>query len=479
MSTITITEPISSPVSFARKTPQAEQKTSKDLWFIHGKYYDLTAFIESHPGGTTVLNMCKGLEDATPCMESYHAFANREYIYKTMAKYEVSYTPADAETRVKTDTKYLFEQDGFYMTLVRRVRAHFGSTKESESVTKNIKDNVWWNIKVSFLSLVYVTSFLLAFFVPNVPLSPIVAAVAGSSFIMVGFTAMHDASHYALGVRDSWKNKIVLRVWNSLALWDSAKWLYHHMVRHHSFTGDLKLDPDVVHAAPMIRKNKEADISEYTSNSFLPVDRSSSLYAQIQTAFYATVLDFGQLFYYNIKWNFTGLMWGLPLEKTKNVFTKYWWEYGLSALILFAQVYKADPLVTLAFFTAQSISYGMCILADHDTFESAVENHVAGGEKDWGEIQVRHSSDFAAKGMWGYFFGEVFGSINVQIAHHLFPSVNHVHLRGLIPVIRQTCEEFNIPYASHDTLFGALISVSKALQTFNQDMVEKEKAKKH
>ena len=471
----------SSPITTTtiRKTPKKQeeqpvvsaskaQKTSKDLWFLHGKYYDLEEFIPFHPGGSTVLKMSMGLEDATPLFESYHAFANLEYIRKAMKQYEVvDYVPSDAETRSKTQTKYLFEENGFYKTVVRRVRAHFGSTKENESITKLIKTNAWWNFKVGGLTVLFVVAYALAFLVPDVPMNYLFAAAAGSLIFMIGFTAMHDASHYALGEKDSWKNKIVMRVWNSIALWDSAKWLYHHMVRHHSFTGDATLDPDIQHASPMIRKHFETNPNDY----FRPF--SGRWYSAAQTFFYATLLNYGQIVFYNLKWNFSGFMWNLDLDKTKNMFHKFAWEYLLSVLVIGSQVYRGDWIAFLAYWTAASISYGMCILADHDTYESVVENHATGNAVDWGEIQVRHSSDFAGKGMWGNFFGEVFGNINVQIGHHLFPSVNHVHLRRLIPIIRQTCEEFNIPYSSHDTLFGALASVSKMLHTMNEDTLTK------
>ena len=89
------------------------------------------------------------------------------------------------------------------------------------------------------------------------------------------------------------------------------------------------------------------------------------------------------------------------------------------------------------------------------------------GEADWGEIQVRHASDFASSGFQSALFTELFGSINVQIGHHLFPSVNHVRLPELKPIIQQTCAEFNVPYASHDTLFQALVSVSKMIKYMN------------
>jgi fatty acid desaturase len=450
------------------------QKTSSDLWFIHGKYYDLTPFIASHPGGSTILEMAMGLEDATPCMESYHAFANREYIYKTMKEYQVEYLPIDSETREKTATKYTFHQNGFYMDLVRRARLHFGGKRENESLTAKIKTNTWWNLKVLFLVIVYCVTFSFGFLIPNVEFNFVYASVAGPVLVMIGFSMMHDASHFALGNRDSWKNKFGMRVWHSLVFWDPSKWIYHHAVRHHSFTGDVSLDPDVIHAAPFARKHLQTDSNQYLAGLLPSIVRNSHLFAMFQTLFLVIGLNYGQMLAYNFQWNALGSLWNLNLSKTKGVFPKFVWQYLISAMVIACQLYKGDVLATVLYWTLGSAAYGMCILADHDTFESAVENHVGGGQQevDWGEIQVRHSSDFAAKGVYGDLFAEVFGAINLQIAHHLFPSVNHVHLRSLIPLIRETCDEYNIPYASHDTLFGALLSVSKTYKHMNQQHVK-------
>jgi cytochrome b involved in lipid metabolism len=95
---------------------------------VHGKYYDLDTFMKSHPGGTVVLKMSKGIEDATPLFESYHAFANRGYIAKTMAPFEVSYIPEDHETRTKTSTKCRFPSSALNLNSNTRVQTHLNPT---------------------------------------------------------------------------------------------------------------------------------------------------------------------------------------------------------------------------------------------------------------------------------------------------------------------------------------------------------------
>jgi cytochrome b involved in lipid metabolism len=40
--------------------PVEGQKTSEELWFIHGEFYDLAPFFPNHPGGATILGLAKG-----------------------------------------------------------------------------------------------------------------------------------------------------------------------------------------------------------------------------------------------------------------------------------------------------------------------------------------------------------------------------------------------------------------------------------
>ena len=372
----------------------------------------------SHPGGKTILIMSKGIEDATPLMNSYHAFANQEYIAKTLQKYEVKYQPLGVENQKKPAIEYTFEPDGFYATLTKRVREHFGSSKLSESITKNVKANRWWAIKVFLQSMVLIVTYAIAFLAPvdDFRIQALAAIVAGSTIVGLGMTCMHDASHYAIGARDSWKNKLAMRVWNALSLWDPAKWLYHHTVMHHNFTGDAELDPDTMHAKPFVRKTLLASRSKYFSfPAVLAAEKWFwALYAMAVYTF-SPGMYVGQVISYRILWPLKGRLWKMS-EVPKGAFEKYLWEDMLTIAMLSAQLYRASPLLTLIFFTACNATYAMCIIPDHDTFESAIENHVDSGKLDWGEVQVRHSSDFGGKGFLGQCFTQMFGGINIQVS---------------------------------------------------------------
>ena len=69
-------------------------------------------------------------------------------------------------------------------------------------------------------------------------------------------------------------------------------------------------------------------------------------------------------------------------------------------------------------------------MPDHDTFETFENKVDAKKEQDWGEMQVRHSGNFATDSPW---VGACFGGINYQIEHHLFPTICHVHFDKIQP----------------------------------------------
>jgi linoleoyl-CoA desaturase len=56
------------------------------------------------------------------------------------------------------------------------------------------------------------------------------------------------------------------------------------------------------------------------------------------------------------------------------------------------------------------------------------------------------------------------GGLNFQVEHHLFPTVCHVHYKGISKIVRETAEEFNLPYKSQTTFVKALVLHAKLLK---------------
>ncbi|MBI3260566.1 MAG: acyl-CoA desaturase [Ignavibacteriae bacterium] len=63
----------------------------------------------------------------------------------------------------------------------------------------------------------------------------------------------------------------------------------------------------------------------------------------------------------------------------------------------------------------------------------------------------------------------LFGGLNFQIEHHLFPHVCHIHLRHLSPIVQATAKEFGLPYYQNSSFFTAIRSHFRTLKRLGCD----------
>ena len=400
------------------------------MWKIRGKTYNLDSYLDKHPGGRKILEACKGDDDLTASFESYHALCNMKNIEQIMVKYE---------TGTCNNTNFTFNENGFYRTLQKRIVNYFNE--------HNYKANPWWAIKSLIQFGLYFITFIIAFYTDfNLWIRMLSSFMSGHLIIQFGFGVMHDASHMALS-HNMKVNEFLTDFWNSLALWDSHLWTKHHVINHHAFTGDYKLDPDVIHLKPFICKNSNDSLEKYW--------KISQKFPKLITLFTTCIFPgmfIGQGFLYNFIWLKNEYMWNMKLSSLYNI--KSWQNY-IKLFVIFSFLYGLSFWVFMLYAIGSNITYFVCIMPDHDTLE--IHNNSINTESsvDWGEMQVRHSGNFANQNSW---VCDMFGGINYQIEHHLFPTICHVHFKEIKPIIETTCKEFNIPYSHHNTIFGAINS---------------------
>jgi fatty acid desaturase len=431
------------------------------MWHIHGKIYDLTNFLNVHPGGRAILAACQGDNDCTATFESYHAMSNMKLIHSIMDKYEIGITTA---------SKYSFEPNGFYRVVQKRVRDLFGKTdyhsntsSRDELLARPWQGNTKWFIKSVLQFILYLITFFAAFYGSlighNIDMlsRTICAVLAGHMLIQWGFGVMHDASHSAISKYPT-INYFLSRTWNALALWDNQLWLTHHVYYHHAFTNENR-DPDTIHFRPYIMKSSNDNISRYINLNYLKKYR---LLFKIYILFICCVapgMYAGQAFAYHWTWMMQGRIWGMKLP---GLFKISWYECLLKLFVLYSIINCRNIWIIALYFISSNISYGLCILPDHDTLKTANNKINTNEPCDWGEMQVRHSGNFAIKNHW---VCDMWGGINYQIEHHLFPTICHVHFHKIQPIVESTCAEFNIPYVQHNTMLDAMKDVMDNFET--------------
>jgi linoleoyl-CoA desaturase len=60
------------------------------------------------------------------------------------------------------------------------------------------------------------------------------------------------------------------------------------------------------------------------------------------------------------------------------------------------------------------------------------------------------------------------GGLNFQVEHHLFPKISHIHYPAISAIVKETAEEFGVPYLENKTLLQALRSHIATLQRFGK-----------
>lgn len=108
-----------------------DTSTSDRYWWIHGRAYDLTNFVDRHPGGIESILLGRG-RDCTALVESYHAFAAPQ-VWKVLEKYRTvddgnehpkqQHQSKDRPIDRAAESSDGPKQDIFYDTLKQRVTA--------------------------------------------------------------------------------------------------------------------------------------------------------------------------------------------------------------------------------------------------------------------------------------------------------------------------------------------------------------------
>jgi len=89
-------------------------------------------------------------------------------------------------------------------------------------------------------------------------------------------------------------------------------------------------------------------------------------------------------------------------------------------------------------------------------------NYTGNMEDSWAVHQLRTTMNFATKNKWLSWY---VGGLNFQVEHHLFTRICHVHYPKIAPIVKQTAQEFGMPYLEKRTFWSAFNSHIRLLKT--------------
>jgi cytochrome b involved in lipid metabolism len=214
----------------------------KALVIIDGLVYDITGFMDRHPGGREMMLLSAGRE-CTDLFRMYHWWDEAKTPRSIMAKFQVGWLEGPTEFPV-----YASDSRGFYSVLSKRVRQHFEKAYPADP--KGATKHPWpalWRLAIMFAVAALCYCTVHGLLLPGLPLPAklAVAALAGVFQAMPLMHAMHDACHTAMGASEAW-----WKVFGRLCLdWYAGgcmiTWHHQHVIGHHVYTNVFKSDPDL------------------------------------------------------------------------------------------------------------------------------------------------------------------------------------------------------------------------------------------
>ncbi|XP_063870716.1 cytochrome b5-related protein-like [Scylla paramamosain] len=370
-------------------------------WRIHNKLYDLTDFVDRHPGGRMWLEVTKGT-DITEAFESSHVSESAEKLLKKFYVKDIS-TPRNSP--------YTFHEDGFYKTFKRKV----------QPILKEIGTGPSWK------TLVIQDGLALALVVLTVACSVLssytLAAFAGVFLSMV-ITCAHNFFHQ----KDNWRMHYF-----DLSFSTAHEWRVSHALSHHLYTNTAN-DIEISTLEPLWE--------------FLPKPDKNLLQRYGSIVYDLVLVPLVPLCQHVLN-IYAACVKGKALPPG---------EFAQYSVLIMISIFSQSFWLALRLFmalhlTAYFVFLFIGLTAAHHHPDIFHDGDKMRDNPDWGLCQLDAVRDRM----------EVTGNLLMVLTtfgehtlHHLLPTVDHSKLNSLYPVFLETCKEFNIPFSfmNWPTLFA-------------------------
>jgi len=398
----------------------------KGLWVVDGQVYDLNDFVKRHPGGSAAIGLGKGI-DCTELFKTYHLM--RSPPESILSKYRLPNT----ENFDYGQSKYLFEKDGFLMTVRQRVREYFNNNN------LNSKGPIGYQI-VAVLSIF----LIMGLYYPAYIMGSLIASFAlGIVKGITAVTAGHSMSHFSLFTKP-WLNSFVFRACSPLVLSTHQIWSTSHIVSHHVHTltqEDLQDNYPVKRVQP--------------SMPFKWFHRYQHFYIWLVYILGLPIWTLAD-FFESIPVLFTGrhvMRQFTIFQRLENTLSLGTNIFLTLLLPFFFLPFGWALLVFLCSNVPASLMLVIQIAVNHEVPDTMSKTDPNNEKIDWGSHQVLTSHNF---GVDSKFALHMSGGLNMQVEHHLFPSVHYTHYPAISQIVQQACKEFNLPYNTSKNIFEAV-----------------------
>ena len=340
---------------------------------------------------------------------------------------------------------------GFHARVKQRVHQYFADNHK-------LKTGDWRLFLKTGIILAWSVVFyiLYVFFTTSLLMSLLTVVALAQGFILIGFNMMHDGGHnsYARHKTINWIMGFTLDCMGG----SHILWRQKHNILHHTYTNIHAFDSDL-HSAGLFRLSPE--------QPWHPWHRWQSLYAwPLYSLLTLSWVMYGDFYKF-----FSGHIGHHPLPRQTRVeagafFATKFLYFGY---MLVLPAFLHPVLHVLIAFVVMHMVLGFTLslvlqlahIVEHTAFPTP-EAHTGRMAHAWAVHEVQTTANFAPTNAFARWY---LGGLNFQIEHHLFSSICHIHYPAISTIVRQTCDEFAIPYVCYPTVWAAIVSHYRWLKT--------------
>lgn len=416
-----------SPVTRIISWDELESHKSVDSCWIcfEGNAYDVTEWIQSHPGGrATILNV--GGRDCTDLVKQFHVLSSYSGRIKKMLVGQMA--KKDPKLKMKGNTAF---------------------AEECRELTKTLEKTGWYKPDADYfirktiqgfgILFVAIAIFLKGYYDQQVWMQYVGGFLVGFFWQQTNFLG-HDAGHGSVILNKSMNNWFGLLVGNISSGLSIAWWKHTHYT-HHVVTNVYTHDPDIQHLPVFAVDNRffQKFHSIYWDHT-IKFDKLSQFFVSFQHLLFYPIMTISRALLH-----VQSIIHVLTHENCPNRFREFcglmvFWSWWLT---LCSMLPSWSSLAVFYYVTSVGVSLiHVQICLSHFCME--VFNAVPYEKQDesYFEFQLRTSMDIDCPEWLDW----LHGGLQYQVVHHLFPRVPRHRLRALSKIVQTLCDKHGVTY---------------------------------
>lgn len=428
----------------------AQHNTESSCWvYIGNQVYDITSWLDRHPGGKEILLLTAG-RDISDLFVTYHPFTDKAAA--VISKYQIG--------EVSTTEFPQFVPDrGFYQECRQVVGEYFRKTGYDH---KDPRSGLW-RLGV-FFSLAAISWWIMANGNTHNWATLIIAAmVFGVCQALPLLHSMHDASHLAIGSTPTWWRTVGRLCMDWYAGASLYSWYNQHTIGHHVYTNIMGADPDL----PI---KETGDIRRIT-----PFQKWTSFYSwqhiYLMVLYGVLGLKFRVQDVTDTIIDQTNGAIRVNQQSSKDLFLQFcsksfWAFWRIVVPLYFFGVASSTFWITFfiaEFMTGYFLAFNFQV--SHVSPAAVWPDIHLPLSDEWAINQMHTSIDYA-HGNW--LVTMLAGALNYQSIHHLFPSVSQYHYPAIAPLIKEVCKKHGVRYNYLPTFTAAFTAHVEYLKSMGK-----------